>query len=220
MGGNLVQTKIIQTKVVLGKGAEEFFKEADFEFPMGKELFKIEKINKVVKVTDVKVVGGNKVIFNAVIIKNIAYKTAKCVDTDYKDDTVTVTGDIVHITKKIPFAGCIDIKPEYGCKLNEDSFAEVLEAEVIGEVEELLCPMPVKKHPPYPVMDGLVMEGKEEEKLGGGDCYKPRYEKCEEEPVLVYKRLHEKMCIKIKVKVVAWEHFPVRVAVLAPEKDC
>lgn len=211
MGADLVQTKVIQTKVILGKGSEDFFKELDFEFPKGKELYMIEKIKKWIDVYDVKVVDGNKVIFNAWIYKNIAYKTAKFVDTN-KDGTITVAGDIVHITKRESIAGCIDIKPEYGCKIKDNAFAEVLEAEVVGEVDDLLCPMPVRKYSPYPAIDGI-----EEDK---GDMFKPPVKDyCEEEPVYVYKKLHEKMCIKIKVKVVAWEHFPVRVATTRLDKE-
>jgi len=214
MGLSGIQTKVIQTKVVLGKGSEDFFKELDFDFPLGKELYKIEKITKWIDVYDLKVVGGNKVIFNAWIYKNIAYKTAKCVDTD-KLGSITVTGDIVHITKRVGLAGCIDITPDYGCKIKEGAFAELLEAEVVGEVEDLLCPIPVRKFPPYPAMEGVKLDGKEESK----ECYKPKYN-CEEEEVYVYRKLHEKMCIKIKVKVVQWEHFPVRVASLGSERDC
>lgn len=198
MGGD--KTKVIQTKVVLGKGKEDFFKEVDFDFAPGKELFMIQKVDKWVDVYSAKVVGGNKVIFNAWIYKNIAYKVAcKPPYVDPKDGIVTVAGDIVHITKRIPLAGCIDID-ECGVKLKETDMAEVLEAEVLGDVEELLCPVP---------LGGLLypgMDGKDE--CGKG---KPQPYKCEDQPMYAYKKLHEKMCIRIKVKVVRWEHIPVMV---------
>lgn len=217
MGANLGQTKVIQTKVILGKGTADFFKELDFEFPMGKELYKIEKIKKWIDVYDVRVVDGNKVIFNAWVYKNIAYKTATYVDTD-KKGTLTVTGDIRHITKRVELAGFIDITPEYGCKIKENgALAEVLEAEVIGEVEDLLCPMPIRKYPPYPTMEGLELDGKDKDKEY---MFKPPVKNyCEEEPVYVYGKLHEKMVIRIKVKVVEWEHFPVRVAGCGTDKE-
>lgn len=205
------QTKIIQTKVVLGVGSEEFFKEVDFYFPRGKELYLIEKVSKWIDVYDTKVVGGNKVIFNAWIYKNIAYKTAECLYTD-KDGDVTVTGDIVHVTKRVPLAGCIKIKPECGAKIKEKDFAEVLEAEVVGEVEELLCPKKLRDKPPYPFMEDKEDEcKKDEDKKDYKPCRELKPIKCDGEPVYVYRSLHEKMCIKIKVKVVGWEHIPIKV---------
>lgn len=207
MGGDKI--KVVQAKVVVGKGSGDFFKEVDFDFPMGKELFMIQKVHKWIDVYDVKVVGGNKVIFNAWIYKNVAYKTAchPCVD---KDGIVTVSGDIVHITKRIPLAGCIDVETDCGFKFKkgdkaEGLEAEVLEAEVIGEVEDLLCPKELGKESHYPLL--------EEGKMGGKGKMPCEYSaKCDEDPVVVYKRLHEKMCIRIKVKVVKMEHLSVKVA--------
>lgn len=167
--------KTIQTKVIKGKGSEDFFLEADFNFPEEAPLFLIESIDTWVDVYDTKVINEDKVIFNAWVYKNIIYKVAS--KTSEIDNGVTVTGPVKHITKAIPLAGCINIKLK-GCeKLNcREDIAEVLKASVIGHVEE--------KQEKAKVCDSTP-------------------------PVYVYGSLHEKMCVKVEVKVVRWEHVTI-----------
>ena len=75
---------------------------------------------------------------------------------------------------------CIDIKSKEKINPKED-IAEVLDAYVIGEVEE-----PLEK-----------------------SALRTATAKVEP-PIYEYKKLHEKMCVKIAVKVVRWEHVQIK----------
>ena len=175
--------KIIQTKVIVGKGEEDFFLESDFNFdkiPDAEPFLKIVDIDTWVDVYDAQVIKGNKVIFNAWIYKNVTYKMVKGCLEESPDGEVTINGAIRHITKRIPLAGCIDIKSKEKINPKED-IAEVLDAYVIGEVEETL----------------------EKSALRTATAKV-------EPPIYEYKKLHEKMCVKIAVKVVRWEHVQIK----------
>lgn len=174
--------KVLQSKVIKGTGCETFFLEADFDFPVGTPLYLIESIDTWVDVYDTKVICENKVIFNAWVYKNIIYKV-KGTATAEECGGVTVTGGVDHITKAIPLAGCIDIDTKCCEKLNPKvDCAEVLKAYVIGDVEDKLEKYEVKN---------------------GDMPFNP--------PVFVYGSLHEKMCVRIDLKVVRWEHVTVEV---------
>lgn len=171
--------KMIQTKVIKGKGEEDFFLEADFSFPV--PFFKIESVDTWVDVYDATVINGNKVIFNAWVYKNVIYKVAE--DATETDGVVTINGGIDHVTKRIPLAGCINIHlkdKERVCP--EEDIAEVLEAYVIGDVEENLYP------------DDIINEDT-------NLPFVPTIKK--------YTGLHEKMCVRVAVKVVRWEHVEI-----------
>ena len=126
-----MKKKILQVPVIVGKGSEQFFIEKDVTIPQSNPaIFKIEKIDRKVVVTDASVIPG-KVIFNAFIWKNVTYKTVE----DVCDGVVT--GQINHITFKIPFGGFVEINP-IGCeKIEKTDCAELLEAFVEGEKEFL-----------------------------------------------------------------------------------
>ncbi len=126
-----MKKKILQVPVIVGKGSEQFFIEKDVTIPPSNPaIFKIEKIDRKVVVTDANVIPG-KVIFNAFIWKNVTYKTVE----DVCDGVVT--GQVNHITFKIPFGGFVEIKP-IGCeKIEKTDSAELLEAFVEGEKEFL-----------------------------------------------------------------------------------
>lgn len=204
--------KVLQTKVIKGKGCEDFFLEADFDFPCDAPLYLIESIDTWVDVYDTKVISESKVIFNAWVYKNIIYKVHDDVET--KDDMVTVTGRVNHITKAIPLAGCIDIDTKKCGKLDPcRDFAEVIEACVIGHVEDKLGKKEIKKCGKFdPCRDfaEACVRGHVEDRLGQRET-KHGNEVSFNPPVFVYKSLHEKMCVRIKVKVVRWEHVTVEV---------
>jgi len=126
-----MKEKILQVPVIVGKGSEQFFVEKDICLaPSSPPIYKIEKIDKKVVVTDANVIPG-KVIFNAYIWKNITYKTVE----DVCDGVVY--GKIHHVTFKIPFGGFVEMKP-IGCdKIDECDKAELLEAFVEGEKDFL-----------------------------------------------------------------------------------
>lgn len=126
-----MKKKILQVPVIVGKGSEQFFVEKDIKIsPPSPAIYKIEKIDKKVYITDAHVIPG-KVIFNAYIWKNVTYKTVE----DVCDGVVN--GPVYHATFKIPFGGFVEIKP-IGCdKVKEGDVAELLEAFVEGEKDFL-----------------------------------------------------------------------------------
>ncbi len=126
-----MKKKILQVPVIVGKGSEQFFVEKDLCIaPSNPPIYKIEKIDKKVVITDASVIPG-KVIFNAYIWKNITYKTVE----DVCDGVVY--GQIHHATFKIPFGGFVEMKA-IGCdKIDECDTAELLEAFVEGEKDFL-----------------------------------------------------------------------------------
>ena len=175
------EKKLLQTKVIRGKGEADFFLEADFDFS-GNPFFKIESVDTWVDVYDVNVIKGNKVIFNAWVYKNIIYKTSTQVGQI--DGIVTVNGGIEHITQRIPLAGYIDIKiKDKECINPEEDIAEVIDAYVIDDVEENLIPEAITN-----AENQLLIP-----------------------PLYRYSALHEKMCVKVAVKIVRWEHVEVEV---------
>ncbi|MGI6083909.1 MAG: DUF3794 domain-containing protein [Acetivibrionales bacterium] len=126
-----MKKKILQVPVIVGKGSEQFFIEKDIKLaPSSPAIYKIEKIDKKVFVTDANVIPG-KVIFNAFLWKNVTYKTVEEVCDG------VVYGKLNHVTFKIPFGGFVEIKP-IGCeKFDKDDVAELIEAFVEGEKEFL-----------------------------------------------------------------------------------
>lgn len=125
--------KVLQTKVIVGTGTAQFFLEEDIRFvPPIPPVFYVEEIKKMIDVYDTKVIPG-KVIFNAWVWKNINYKTAKKIS----EDGSQVNGPLWHSTTKKPLAGFVVIKPSPGEKILEGDQAEVTEAFVEGEKDEL-----------------------------------------------------------------------------------
>lgn len=127
-----MKKKIIQVPVIVGKGSEQFFIEKEVKIaPPAPPIFKIENIEKKVIITDAHVIPG-KVLFNAYLWKNVAYKTVEEVCDG------VVTGPIYHATFKFPFGGFVEMKP-IGCEcVKEGDIAELLEACVEGE-KDFLC---------------------------------------------------------------------------------
>ncbi|MCY6355620.1 hypothetical protein [Clostridium sp. ZS2-4] len=163
--------KILQTKVIVGRGTAQFFLEKDIAFlPPIPPVFYVKEIKKWVDVYNMKVIPG-KVIFNAWVWKDINYKTAQYVCEGGNQ----VNGPLYHSTTKMPLAGFVDITPVPGEEILPTDEAEVLEAFVEGE----------KDH------------WSDEVDVGKG--------------VIAYKKVHEKMVIKITFKVVRIEHVPVEV---------
>lgn len=131
---------IIQVPVVIGKGEVQVLVVKELTIsPPGPPIWKIKEIDKEVLITNLVVIPVDcgrkgKIIFNGLIIKNINYKTVDEVCHN------TVSGPLFHSTTKIPFEGFIEITPERGEKVKEGDKAEILEAFVEGEKDELLCP--------------------------------------------------------------------------------
>jgi len=127
----MMKKKILQVPVIVGKGSAQFFVEKDVTIsPPSPPIYKIEEIDKKVIVTEAHVIPG-KVIFNAVLWKNVIYKTVE----DVCDGIVN--GPLFHATFKTDFGGFVEIDP-IGCeKVKEGDIAELLEAYVEGEKDFL-----------------------------------------------------------------------------------
>jgi hypothetical protein len=129
-GVSQMMKKVLQVPVIVGEGSEQFFIEKDICIsPPSPPVYRVEGIEKWIEVTSSKVICG-KVIFNALLWKNINYKTVEHVHDD------TVNGPIYHSTVKIPFGGFVPITA-YDCeKVEEGDLPELLESCIEGSREE------------------------------------------------------------------------------------
>ena len=133
-----MKKKILQVNVVVGKGSGQFFVEKDVTIsPPSPPIFKIEENDKKAFITSADVIPG-KVMFNAVLWKNVIYKTVE----DVCDGIVN--GPIFHATFKVPFGGFVELDP-VGCeRAKEGDTAELLEACVEGQKDFLHCEDEIK----------------------------------------------------------------------------
>ena len=179
----------------------------------------IENITEDVKVKPY-IIGGNTIVFNAWITKNIAYKVAEYAFID-KEGIATVVGPIRHMTKVIQFGGSIDLDLPEGIVLTNNDKAEVLSATVIGSNDELLCRKEITLgHYGQQPEQG---EGKrrnncllaQKQQMGCGNkesLQQVAFPGCSDgfEPALYqYGKLREKMAIEILVKAVRVAHINV-----------
>lgn len=174
--------KKIETEVVLGVGEDNFFKEVEFDFSNIKGIFMVENIDERIDVYDVVPIDCDSVIFSAYIYINVAYKLAGYTGNDTKCNA-TICGDIKHMTKRIPFGGCIKINRESKEHFNKNDIAKVVNACIEGSHNTLIGPQEIGKF---------------------------------DTPIYNYKKLNDKVCIKIKVKVVRDEI----VTIYAEDKEC
>lgn len=218
-------TTVIQTNVVLAKAEKIFFQEVEFDFtdicPHG--IFMVENVTENVEVQPY-CTKGNAVMFNAWIYKNIAYKVYDKAFID-KAGNPTVVGELRHMTKVIEFGGCIEMPPFIGCKPCDKYVAEVIKAKVIGSNDQLLGPVeiykPISPMPPMPVPPcqggKKYLYGNGQLGVQGSVAQGPAIaqapvapQPCSfEPPIYQYKKLKEKMCIEIEVKVVTTKHLGV-----------
>lgn len=205
-------TKVIEVNTLIGTGEGDFYETIDFEFgPASKEqLFIIQSVDKWLDIYDAKIVCENKVIFNGYLWKNIIYKTVCDTEVD-KDRTVVVKGDLKQQTIRKRIEGFIDIVPEEGEYVNpKTDSAIVLYSKVIGEVEETIDGTPIsvktvergckcKTHCDYEEdcdCDAIILSKDKGKKDNKEEVYiDPPF-------IQSYKKLHEKLCYKIKLKIV------------------
>lgn len=202
--------RILQTKVIVGKGKSQFFVESDTCIaPPSPPVFKIVAVDAEVEVYDAKLITGGdcecgwaKVLFNAKIKKNVIYKTVEHIHDG------TVNGPLYHSTFCVPFGGFVEIEALKGEKIKECDIAEVIKAKFEGAKEVLHDEAIIrcKKEEPrvkYEEMRGCRMN----------DGCKKHEEACEvkkleeeRDEVKVYNKLLEKMVVEIEFKVVRVEH--------------
>lgn len=207
--------KVIKANVVLAESEKLFFKEVDFDFNLvdsqmpgddnkGKRLFMVENITEDVKVKAYPT-RDRAIMFNAWITKNIAYKVVKqeydvtCtkistigVGVSDKNGYPTVYGPICHMTKVIDFGGYIEMDLPEGEVLKESDVIEVISAEVVGSHDELLNSEPI-----YEMNKDDIFQ------LNKYSIFDPE--------LFQYAKLREKMCIKIKVRVIRNEDISINV---------
>lgn len=131
--------RVLQTKVIVGKGKQQFFVEKDICIsPPCPPAFKVESVDVSIDVYDTKLITGGgckwgwaKVIFNAWLCKNIVYKTVEHVHNGI------VNGPLYASTLKIPIGGFIELEPVKGEKIKEGDIVEVISARLEGAKEEL-----------------------------------------------------------------------------------
>lgn len=129
----------------------------------------------------------------------------------------TVYGPLYHMTKVIDFGGIIKIDLPDGEKLRDTDIVEVVSAEVVSSHDELLNPEPI-----YDVYPVITTTYQEIEIPLPSDPFKPdeppktikftvpqqvlenKYRQFDP-PLTQYARLREKMCIKIKVRILRKE---------------
>lgn len=201
----------------------------------GSRLFMVNNIDEKIEVKAYPT-KDKAIMFNAWITKNIAYKvisqTNKSFDggkfgdnnddqgaggffPDFENNIVgtgitdkngypTVYGPLYHMTKIINFGDCMELNLPRGEKLKEGDKVEVLSAEIIGTHDELLNPEPVydTEEVEIRVPDPFSIEGYRIIKTQKMKEFDP--------PLYQYPKLREKMCIKIKIKVVRTEHLEVK----------
>jgi hypothetical protein len=142
--------KLLQVPVIVGWGEkQELVVKVSTVSPPSPPVFRIEGIDKKVVITNLLIVPPTcktgdkwlgKVILDGYIDKNVNYKTI----TDYTCDAVN--GPLYQFTTRIDFATFVDVvADEQFC---ENDNAEILEAYVEGEKEELLDPNPLAEGAP------------------------------------------------------------------------
>lgn len=147
--------KLIQVSKVVGFGEKQEFVVRELTIsPPSPAVFRIKDIDKIVVITDLKLVpltmdnyGSKgcdkfraKVIINGFVDKNINYKTI----TDFTE--TDVNGPLFHFTTRVEFATFVEVVATEPIK--ETDNVEILSAVVEGEKDELLNPNPVPEGAP------------------------------------------------------------------------
>lgn len=198
----------IQVPEIVGEGTFEGFVETDVDAPYYYPFWKIEDVDFKVKVKDekIKLIPGEckgHVIFNADVKKNITYKAVEYVEKNdgcydkkcCEEIGKEVVGPIRHVTVEREFGGFIEICGD----IKKGDKVEVLKAFIKGSSEELRCPVEVPKY--FPLQPAAIEEAEEAERIP----FPPKFEK-----VTAYRKVHEKMILVVKVKVVRMKHIEVK----------
>lgn len=202
----------------------------------GARIFMVNNIDEKIEVKAYPT-RDRAVMFNAWITKNISYKVVAqslqcCLDSglgdnnnnnegsffpqypDYsrnivgtgitdKDGYPTVYGPLYHMTKVINFGDFLEMDLPRGEKFKESDKVEVLSAEIVGTHDDLLNPEPIynKEEKEIMIPDPFSISGYKIIKTSQLSEFDP--------PLYQYPKLREKMCIKIRLKVVRTEHLEI-----------
>ncbi|MGH4124272.1 MAG: hypothetical protein ACREV6_15205 [Clostridium sp.] len=194
---------------------------------LASRLFIIQNIDESIEVKAYPT-RDRAIMFNAWIIKNISYKIAaqgtkdpnpfpfpiptpsvETVGMGMKDTAgyPTVYGPIYHMTKVIDFGGFIKLDLPSEEKLNDTDIVEVLSAEIVGTHDELLNPEPI--YEPYSSKIMVPLPPDPNDPPGTPpkfiESVLTKYKQFDPQ-LTQYARLREKMCIKIRVRVVRGEN--------------
>jgi|GEM_PF-4208814 len=193
---------------------------------LASRLFMIQNVDESIEVKAYPT-RDRAIMFNAWITKNISYKIAaqgpkdpnpiipvpqnpqEVVGIGMKDTSgyPTVYGPLYHMTKVIDFGGFIKLDLPLGEKLNDTDIVEVLSAEIVGTHDELLNAEPI--YEAYSSMTTVLQPPDPRDPPGTPPKYViipvTKYKQFDPQQTQ-YARLREKMCIKIRVRVVRGEN--------------
>lgn len=187
------ETKRIQTNVILAENEGLFFKEVEFDFDsipaefwklrnQGARIFMVNNIDEKIEVKAYPT-RDRAVMFNAWITKNISYKV---VAQSLKCCLDSGLGDNNNNNE----GGFFPQYPDYS-------------RNIVGTHDDLLNPEPIynKEEKEIMVPDPFSISGYRIIKTSQLSEFDP--------PLYQYPKLREKMCIKIRLKVVRTEHLEI-----------
>lgn len=200
--GNGDKIKLIQEKVVIGKGSGEFYIETDFDF-RDYSFCRIESSSTSVDIYKIRIISENKAIFNSWVYKSIVYET---VDNELgemdAEGIITIDGELKHKTKRIPLNGFINIEAiKENDRVNpKRDLPEVINAYVSAEIEDEEMKSPIKnqiiKYRMYNGINYLYRERKNRIEISS-------------DPIYIYKKLKVNMVIKINIRIVRIEEVSI-----------
>lgn len=147
-------SELLQVPVIVGWGSNQNLVVEDLTIaPPSPPVFRIKDIDKVVTITNMKLVPittdecskdyeklAAKVIIDGYVDKNINYKTIS------EFTSTSVNGPVYQFTTQVPFATVVDVKSKDTIK--ESDNVEILDAFVEGENDELTSPNAVPSGAP------------------------------------------------------------------------
>ena len=141
---NIDNTRVIQERIVTGKGMGEFYIEVNFEF-RDYPFWKIESSSTTVDVYKTIIIADNKVLFNSWVYKSVVYET---IDSGLglidEKGIVTLNGELKHKTKRIPLNGIININPINDNIISNKDLVKIINAYVSAEIEEEEIEEPIR----------------------------------------------------------------------------
>lgn len=199
--------KIIQQKIVTGKGSGEFYIESNFDF-RDYPFWEIESSSTKVDVYKAMIITNNKVLFNSWVYKSIVYKT---IDNGLgvidEEGIITLNGQLKHKTKRIPLNGVISIEAikESDNIIPNKDLVKVINAYVSAEIEEEAREESIKnKIINYTLYNRTRYPY--EEQNNNINIFE-----ISSSPICSYKKLNIKMIIKIDVKILRIEEVSINI---------
>ena len=203
---NIDNTRVIQERIVTGKGMGEFYIEVNFEF-RDYPFWKIESSSTTVDVYKTIIIADNKVLFNSWVYKSVVYET---IDSGLglidEKGIVTLNGELKHKTKRIPLNGIININPINDNIISNKDLVKIINAYVSAEIEEEEIEEPIRNKMINYRFYNRVRYSYEEQKNNNINIFE-----ISSKPMKSYRKLNVNMIIKIEVKTVRTEEIPINI---------